>query len=298
MKELWQKTFELLRAHRVLWAPYVIAELVAFSLIRLRRMAVYPMMKWLSTTTTQSVLGGKSETMNVDRGYSRTILLNGLLTNGTHYVNVCLLTLALVLTAILVLAFLRGKEPDQSSVMAALRPYTRGILLFALKFCIAFGVLTAVIVWPLVYLTTQFLHPSRMISSLLVDGWSFLAVGCIAWIMAPLAVGLLRPLSTPPADVGQKKKARYFALLTLLATSILQFFVNRIDSHVQVSSEMGTTAISALATLVINAPVAMLFTAFALIAADQVAEGEIRSALPPGESIEGLMPPPFPPSEN
>lgn len=297
MRELWRKTFDLFKAHPVLWAPYAVAELLGFSLTKLRRMAIYPLMRWLSTTTTRSVLGGKTETFNVDTGYHRTILLGGLLGNGTHYVNVCLLTLALVLTAVLALAFLRAETADRSGIVAALRPNAKGILLFALKFCVVFWVLSMVFVWPLGYLTKEFPNASGLTASLLLDGESLLVIGCIAWIMAPLAVALVHPQSTPPVDAVQKNRARYFALLTILATSILRVVVNRIDSNVPASSGMETTAISALARLVINAPMAMLFTLFALIAWDQAPEGESGSGFDLRQIANGVMQPHFPPDE-
>lgn len=295
MGALLRKTLELVRAHRVLWAPYAIAELLAFLLITLRRMSIRPILMWFSTTTARSVLGGETETINLDKGQHKAIFLGGLLENGTHYVNACLLTAAMILTASLVVAFLRGETPDRSSAVAALRPYTKRILLFALKFCIAVWVLTIVIGLPFIYLQTNVLHPNRTFSSLLVGTGALLITASVAWIIAPVAIALLRSQGAARVDDGQKRMARYVALLTALTTSILQVIVNQIDSHLPAGLGIDPTVVSGLATLVINAPTAVLFTAFALIAVDQAPESEGQSGLDLREVAKRFMPLHFPP---
>lgn len=297
MRELWRKTFGMMREHPVLWAPYATAELLAFSLIKLFRLTLHPLLVWLSTTTTRSALGGTSETYDLDRGQHRAILLGGLLENGTHYVNACLLTLALVLTTVVAVEFLRGEIPVRASVVSALRPYTKRIFVFALKFCVVVWASTVVVLLPLSYLLSVILHPSRMVSSVSLGTGTILIMGSVAWIMAPVAIGLLRSQSAPLAEVWQKNVARHVALLAVLAMSILQFMDHRIDAHLTFSSRTEITAISALATLIINAPMAVLFTAFALLASGQLREDETRSGHQLRQIMKNLMPLHFSPGQ-
>lgn len=283
MRELWRKTFELFRGNPILWLPYICTELTAFCLTKLRSLAFKGIHQWLLTR--HSVLGGDIVSPNIDQSTIRkAVMLGAPLEWGVDFANVCLFTVALLFTSSLVLMLLREQRPDPAIALASLRAYPKRVLLFSLKFCLLVVLLTPLVLIPASYLPSTFEKLSHATSYLIYSG-ALLLMACVAWIMSPIAIRLLREKDSPAVSAEHKRWGRHSAILMVAAIMVLQYLVQRAEDIVRFKHGIQVTAATALATLIINFPVVLLFIALALIAAEDSFECERKV----GKSIKSIL---------
>jgi len=296
MRELWRKSFELFRRHPVLWAPYVCAELLTFVLSTVRRMALKPILYWFARTTNKSVLGGQSTTYDFGAGRHEAVIAGGALDWATHYLNACLLTAALVVTALVLAAVLQGRIPEWMDILRTVRARTKRITVYALKFCVLMLAANAIVWVPI--LSSDFLpQPEQLTYYFFSMGVPLLLTAIVAWIMTPVALRLLCGLESPPITAERRKLGRYFALIVILVSFIFQFALQRLETHIALHSFLSVTAFGAFIDLLINMPILFLFIALALLALDvpltAVPESEFHLPRP----IKNLMPLHYPPED-
>src|ERR1700722_14622238 len=129
---------ELARWHPIVWVPYVCADLTASCLTWLRRLGTRGLIHWFAETNrgnhSHSVL--EHNTISFSFG-SPTIQtaekIHAILVWGTHYANIFVYTIALVLTAILVAMIIRGENPSLKAAIASLSAYPKRASLYSFK---------------------------------------------------------------------------------------------------------------------------------------------------------------------
>jgi hypothetical protein len=288
---LWRKIIELFRKYPILWVPYICADLAASGLTSLRHLAGNAIFHWVATRHLHSVLGGDLVTTNPDSAvFKKAMLLAAPLGWATDYVNACLYIAALVLTAALVVTILRSEKPSAAAALPTLRTYLKRILIYALIFCALTLALTDLILLPTSYLLSGRLERSQILLNGTMLGEQLLSLICTAWIMAPLAIALVRPADAAAVSAERKKLGRIAAMLAGAVTIVLEeLSALLIIRHVRFS-HFGLAVFNPVNSLVVNSPLILLFIALAVIAAEDPLE--IRNGSNPRTPrlLETLMP--------
>lgn len=290
MKELWLETFELIRKHPVLWLPFLCASLAASGLSWFRRIEAKKLAYWLVTRhTTHSVLGGNSSPSLDGATISRAVRVSASLRWGFIYINTCIYTTALVLTATFVGMILCGQGLNLSGAREALRAYPKRILLYSLKSWLLFAILTAFVVFPITYFTTPMWKYSQAVSSAFSIGEALLTSLCTSWIMAPIAIRVLRPVEAYEVSAEDKRLGRFAYMLAAVASIALSRLLDplfmKLTSNLSISK--GVLNFSSVIT---DCPYALLYIALALLAAEGARDGELKAGLITREFLRALMP--------
>jgi len=290
MLKLWRKTIEFIRKHPILWVPYLCADVAASCITWLRQLAAKVIFHWVAVAHMRSVLGGEITTTNLDHAARKAMLLSAPLSWVTSYVNACLYVAALILTAALIAMILRGEKPELAAALPTLRTDSKTLLIYALIFCAVSLVLGALIVLPIGYLLSVRIRADQWLFSVAVLGEQLLSLICSAWIMAPLAISLIRPANAAAVSAERKKLGREFAMLAGATTIILeQLSALLIIRHLRFS-HVGLALFDPLNSLVVNSPFILLFIALALIAAEDPLELRSDGAPRTPRFLESLMP--------
>lgn len=267
MKELWRKSIALLRNHPVLVLPFVFSELLTGSVSWLRHLASSGVIRWVSHRQIESVLGENFGSRAVDAASMRTASrLNSALSWGTHYVSISIETAALVLTVIMAGLILHNEQPVLAATAAArLRAYPKRILLYSAKAWLLTLVLSTLITFFL-YLPASRLRFGSPSFSVLSSGLGLLGTACLAWVMAPIAIRLLRSAGSPAISNQERELGRYAFLLAAAAGWAIGFLLHPLISELSHRLPGATEAVVIFSSLIINLPYVQLYIALAFIA--------------------------------
>lgn len=296
MRELWRKAFELFRRHPILWVPYAGALLATdcFSWLRdVERTAIF---RQLSAPHHQrSALGGSFSVPGFDAATMRTFeQIQSCVTWATHFVNIYIDAAAMVVTAIVVGMILQQRRISFPTAFTKLRGYSGRILLYSAKYWL----LMLVFFVPSYLIDERILFgakPSPSMRSMLIFGVSLLTEFSFAWIMAPVALELLKPMGSPRSTGGLRRIARYSFIVVVAGIMILGRVLNplfEILSHGSIAGEFGARY---LAPLFIEFPYILLFIALALIATEDPFTSVAEAPLHLPQSLKNLMPLHYPP---
>jgi hypothetical protein len=265
MRELWLKAAGLFRKNPILWLPFFCAHLLTSCLVWVRKIATHEILAWIMTK--RSVLGGYLGQPDLHSDTIHTIeRISFSLQWGTFYVACCLNVAALILTAVLLGMILRSQRPSLAAAFAALRYYPERILFYSLKFWLLSVLLDALIAWPAGHLLETMPHRTKWILLALTDGQVLLTLLCSAWVMAPIAIRLLRPVDSGIVSAEDKRKGRYFYLLTVAAMFTLSRILFSLVTRLPFNAT-NERAIVDLASFVVSFLSVLLFIALALLAA-------------------------------
>ncbi|HKF48963.1 MAG TPA: hypothetical protein VKB38_16505 [Terracidiphilus sp.] len=278
MREIWRKTVEIFWEHPVLWLPFVIADLCTFALSQSSSWSARAIL--YSQTTSRSVLGGKSAIYN-PAAIHNAWMYSAPIAVAAHYLNVCLLTAAFVLIARATQLILQEQTGGIGLAFAELKTSLRRILWFSLKFCVCMmaGALIAILptMLPLIGL--------RPLPHLLFEAltWTSVLAGTavVAWVATPMGMKLVAyPGMAASADMVAL--ARKFALAAGVANVLAGLTYNdAIRPHLRSHSRFEGHALGAVATLVIDVPLLLLFIALGILLAGQAdSEEELHLSEP------------------
>ncbi|HEV2488029.1 MAG TPA: hypothetical protein VGT08_21085 [Terracidiphilus sp.] len=160
-----------------------------FALGRLQKAEIH----WLFGffVTQRSVLGGMvplSDLSQVQHQVMMVMYPQGVL---KQLLEVCLFVVALATTKNLVKMILEAQRPDMVAAVRALVPEYREILLFSLKYMVVMAFFGGVIVL-ISYVLTQEHFREFAFSKIFVAVYGLVAEGCLAWLLVPSAIRLLR----------------------------------------------------------------------------------------------------------
>jgi len=262
MPELIRKTLKMLKLYPILWVPFVAAYLCTLGLLWLTRIAIVHLRLW--SVATHSVLAPNLPSFDAAAG-SRAEILSGVLQLVVSYISISIGTVALVLTAILVGLILHESRSNMADAVAGLRAYPNRILWYSFLLFALFQAYRFLFL-PGTYLTINH-APGSPVSSMIIFGEALVSAFCTAWIMAPIALALLRPANADPVSADQKMLGRYCFLLAGLTTfalsSLFDPWIGKLTEHFAYRE-----AVFSFASLLFHIPELLSYLALALIVSE------------------------------
>jgi hypothetical protein len=287
MKELWNRTFELFRRHFALWVPCSTAVILVFLLGRLQRAWAYWLMTFLSTQ--HSVFGGESQSADIALVQQRAMMIGFPIGLVEHSAEISFFVMALVVTNNLVQKIIQEQTPDTATAIREIASRFREILVFTFKYMTVMALfmgLSAV-------LATSSLTPERFhavaLSKTFLYSFGLLVEICLAWLLVPSAIRLLRPPDSPKISIQGRKFGTYFAVLTSAAAVLLQFLIHKAEATVILDNRWEFEAATVINTLVINVPQIFLFIALALLAIQNTEVDTSLTTEPPNTWLKRLQ---------
>jgi hypothetical protein len=266
MQDLWRKTWELFREHWiVLWLPYACADFVNLGHEQLNRVVTRMIYNLLATH--HSVLGGSY--YSVPDGYAvyrQTLIASFPISITAQFVIACGYVVAFMVMTKLVETIQNEQRPDVAKALAETAPRWRDILLFSLKFCLAYGVLIGVLSEALKFLRGTILHSTDSPSKLSISLLALVVIACVTWLLIPAAFRLVRNSSAGAISVEERKLGLAFVVLGVAASHALGEAIKRAERGFTTTSNAEWTALSAMNIVLVSLPEALAFIALALLA--------------------------------
>lgn len=272
MRKLWQETFGLFRAHPVLWLPYILTELLATFLWRIRNAAAREIFEWLTTSRTVSVFGTmRTENLRYrDQFHMAAVYAPvGLI---LEFVCVCLFVFALVATARLVDLILGEQEPHLMTALKTTALRWRAILWFSLKSLLvylAFMAIAAVLLFGVLWERGAPFQAPLFLSILeLLFGTS------IALLLTPAALRLLQGARRGIVDANVRKQGVILAVVVIASSFVLGYSIPKLESGMVLGIPTDLTAVCVANELLANAAISPFFIALSLLALRKPDEAE------------------------
>jgi len=214
MQELIRKSLKLFGSFPILWLPFVCAQLCALGLTQMRMAVLKQALQWGAAT--HSVLAPHVSDLTAASG-TEVRLIAAVLGGTVSYVTLCLETTAMVLTAFLVFKILKRQRPNLAVAVTQLRAYPARILWYSFLLFALATILNLLVGIPVLFLSHK-LSSGSSFQTQLFRG-EYLVVSLFsAWIIAPIALALLRPRDASVVSPLEKERARY---TLVLATAVV-----------------------------------------------------------------------------
>lgn len=273
MIPLLRKSIELLSENPVLWLPYLIADLLAVFLWRIWGVVRTSIFHWF--TTRQSVLGGDVSVPSTDYSAlaraSQVAIPIGFV---TVFVIVCVFVIAFMATAEMLHAINREEKIDAWGFLARLAQRWGKLLVFSLKCLAVFGAFLVGVGALLSFILFRFHVTNLRTSNIFEFGLSAVCAGCGTWVLTPIAIRLLRGDGKALIPFQVRNYGAITAILSVEAGALLGVLLSKAEARVQLDSQFEWSLLAAFNSVVANAPVALLFVAIALLAANVLDELE------------------------
>jgi hypothetical protein len=278
MKELWSRTFELFRRHIVIGVPCWTAGIGMLALGRIQKVELRRLFTFFATW--RSVLGGEAPVADLAQAQHRALMLSIPLGFVKDFLEVFLFVVALVATKNLVYIFLDERRPDTIAVLQGIRPRMREVLVLSLKYIAVVGILGGV----LVVLGSFPLIPERIheiaLSHVFFYVFSLGGQACIAWLLLPASIRLLKPPEGPTVSIRIRRLGTAFAVAATASVLMLDYLVSKGESVMILEAQWERDALSAVNTVIFNTPEALLFIALALLALERSDAEELLASDP------------------
>lgn len=274
MGDLLKRVIKLLRYHPVLWAPCSVAAVLMFALDGLVKTAIHRMLAFFSNQ--YSVLGGEVPSGDLTVAQHRTMMIMIPMGTLVNFLEICLFVVALFITKELVRMTLAEQRPEIKEAIYEIRTRYREVLIFSIKYMAVMAVFGASLVL-LSYLPRFLRHVFMSRTSVLI--FALACESCLAWLLLPAAMRLLRSQGDPAISNQQRKLGIVLAVAASAVSMLLEALVKRAEAPVIIGSATAGYAIGFVNTVIINAPQVMLFVALALIAIQGNSEESIPAAL-------------------
>lgn len=266
MKELWNRTFDLFRRHPVLWVPCSVAGILMLALGWLQKAEVHWLLRIFATQ--HSVLGGEVPATDLAQAQHRAMMLIPPLGTLKQFLEVCFFVVALAATGNLVHMVLDEQRPDVIAAVRRISPRFREVLLLSLKYMMVLAVFGGfLIVLGSSPLTSERIH-AIVLSKPFIYVFGLVGQACLAWLLVPAAVRLLRSPGNPTVSITTRKLGTVFAVATSASALALEYFVGKAETVVILERQWEGQAIAVVNTVIINSPQVLLFIALTLLAAN------------------------------
>jgi hypothetical protein len=284
MQKLCRRVANLLMKHPILWLPYIGADLLAIGLWQLRGLAEKGIFHWFATG--HSVLGGDIALPRYDHAaLIRASIAYFPIAIATIVVIVCFFVASLLVTADMVDSIEREQRPDGRAILVSLAAHWQKIILFALRFLIIFGSITAGITVLSYYLLFR-MHRQYLITSFwLLAGVELVVVGCTVWLVLPAAMRLLGREATVTVPTQTRNLGTILAIIVTEIGVALGFIVPKLETSMMLNSRWEITTLSVFNSMIANVPDVLLFVALALLATGELQENDAKM----GSKIPALL---------
>jgi hypothetical protein len=278
MKELWNRAFELFRKHLILWVPCSIAAILMLGLGTLEKIEIHWIFDFFRTQ--RSVLGGAALTGDLGEAQHRALIVGAPLGLVKEFLEVCLFVVALFVTRELVFMVLEERRPELTAVMRPVLPRYREVMLLSIQYMavmVVFGLFLA-------FLTNSSITPWRLheigLSRVFTLTYGLVGEGCLAWLLIPAAIRLLRPVGAPAVSTKERKLGTVFAVATSAGSLGLEYLIGKGEAAFVLNSQWEGWAMAVANTIVINAPMVILFIALSALAIQETGERESAAVEP------------------
>jgi hypothetical protein len=285
MKELWNRSFELFRRHLVLWVPCTIAGILMLALGWLQKAEIHWLMNFFSTK--HSALGGDFPSPDLALAQHKTQTIAFPLGILKQFLEVCFFVIALATTSNLVLKIVEEQGPNIVAALRGILPRSREVLLLTVKYMAVMAAFGGVLI-SLSFLLTQEHFRQFALSKVFVYIYGLVGEGCLAWLLMPSAIRLLRPPDSSALSKQGRKSGVLLAVATSAASLVVQYLVGRAEVTVMVEHQWEGEAIAVINTVIVNAPQIFLFIALAVLALQGLGEEtefEARAEAPLGSRL-------------
>lgn len=275
MQALLRDTLKLCGKYPILWLPFFCAHICIVALGWLQSSVNLWMLNW--GTRTHSALAPNSSGFT-EASLMKLRLVSALLGSSVKYANLCFDTTGMVLTALLVFMILRGQKPNLAAAVSQLRSYPSRILWYSFLLFALSTVLSILVGIP-VFLASSKLGQGSSVSTQLVHGEVLVTALLSAWIMAPLAVALLRSAKARVLSAAEKEQARYSLMLATVAVIALGLVLDPWVVHITTTGLHLQQAFVPLVLIFLKFPYVLAFVALALIAGvDSTEDGSVTAS--------------------
>jgi hypothetical protein len=118
------------------------------------------------------------------------------------------------------------------------------------------------------------------LSKVLLYVFGLVGEGCLAWLLVPAAIRLLRPQGNPTISAQDRNIGVVFAVSASAGSLALEYLVGKAETIVMLDKLWEGEAIAVVNTIIINAPQVFLFIALALLAIQESGEKTSLAAGP------------------
>jgi hypothetical protein len=283
MRQLWHKAANLFWQHPILWLPLLFADLLAFSLGEVQKLLAHAIA--IRSLQEHSVLGNTPYT-NIHRDTSQ--VWEQLLTSSSglliQFLSVCLYTAAFLITASLVRLFLQNLSPNLSSAVKSANLRLPAIFSFSLKLFVLSFVIALFITTPLYFFFLRSHLGSTVATPYFAYGLTLLISLCVAWVITPAAITLLRSPNFKPITSETIMQGIASSILTVTASTTLallaQIAQRSLLSNSAPMQPIAIQAIHAIASLLTSVPYIFLLIVLALLATSDVDDANPQTPNP------------------
>lgn len=280
MRQLWRNAANLLWQHPILWLPLLFADLLAFCLGEVQKLLAHAIA--VRSLQEHSALGNTPYT-NIHRDTSQ--VWEQLLTSSSglliQFLSVCLYTAAFLITANLVRLFLQNLSPNLWSSVKSANLRLPAILSFSLKLFVLSFVIALFITTPLYFVFFRNHRGNIVATPYFAYGVTLLISLCVAWIITPAAITLLRSPNFKPITSKTIMRGIGSSILTVTASTTLallaQIAQRSLLSNSAPMQPIAIQAIHAIASLLTSVPYIFLFIVLALLATSDVDDAKLQT---------------------
>lgn len=229
--------------------------------------------------TQRSVLGGMVPSTDSSQVLHQVMMLSYPLGTLKQLLEVCFFVMALVTTENLVKMILEAQKPNMVAAMRGLMPKYREILLFSLKYMAVMAFFGGILILASYVLTPEHFR-EIFVSKVFVNVWGLVAEGCLAWMLVPSAIRLLRRPGSHAVSTLDRQTGTVFAVAASAVTLGLIYLVDKAESTFILDNQWESDVIAVANSVIVNIPEILLFIALALLAIRTLDEGTSLAAVP------------------
>jgi hypothetical protein len=265
MRKLWRTTSFLFWQYPVLWVPIIVADIAAFSLLRLQGLISHRIVLWIYQS--HSVLSSAPDYRYDASEIREAVLLTAPLLWGSYFLSICFYTSAMLAISEALRQISRTHRIDLPGSASSLRPALPRALRFSLKLfvlCVGAAILLAAI--------TTFLTKFGLVMEPRLFGYCYsLAFSSgIAYLVTPSALRILQSIGYTPISSERQRLGRIFAILALAASNTLGAMLAQVNLPLWEGWHAHAAAVrfvlSAIISLIAALPYIPLYIALYLIA--------------------------------
>ncbi len=259
----------ILRSYPILWLPFVCRELLGSLLGTLEHFVNRKFIAW--TVTKHYLIQG-------DSNYpAKTVAVTLPVYAVTYFADACIFASALVLTGSLVRIVLSHPEANLTEIrsqriLSHLARDGRRILDFALKYGSLATVMMGTIGLPLTYLVFSRGNLNPSYGNLVTAGEMIVTGLIFAWVMAPIAIRLLRSTNSEEVSPAASRIGRFSMMIAAAATVLLGRSLSVLLAELSINWPHAWSVLGILERLVVNSPEVFLFVVLVLIADEVTVE--------------------------
>jgi hypothetical protein len=196
-----------------------------------------------------------------------------------QFIEVCFFVMALATTNSLVKMILGSQRPNMVVAAKGLVPEYREILLFSLKYMAVMALFGGVLLLASFVLTQENFRELAF-SKGFVAVYGLVAEGCLAWLLVPSAIRLLRCKSSHTVSTRDRQTGTIFAVAASAVALGLDFLVGKAESTFVLDNQWERDAITVAISVILNTPQILLFIALALLAMQTLGDGTSIPGVP------------------